>query len=56
MLRLGLAYDHSNARSHWQLMPMLQYSLNNVVQRGDPDIRMLQLGLQFRYYFKALGH
>lgn len=54
MLRLGFAYDHFGKTSHWQLMPTMQYSMTNVIQNGNTDIRMLQLGLQFRYYFKEL--
>ena len=50
-LRLGLTYNHAAAKYHWQVSPFFQYGLTNVVESGDPDIRMSLLGLQFRYYF-----
>jgi len=38
----------------WQLSPFLQYSMRTVVESGERDIRMMHLGLQFRYYFRSL--
>lgn len=55
MLRLGLAYNHDGTKSHWQLSPIAQYSMNSVIQSGSPDIRMLHLGLHFRYFFLKLS-
>lgn len=55
MLRLGLAYNHDGTKSHWQLSPLAQYSMNSVIQSGSPDIRMLHLGLHFRYFFLKLS-
>ena len=38
----------------WQLSPFLQYSTKTVVESGERDLRMMHLGLQFRYYFRSL--
>jgi hypothetical protein len=53
-IRFGLTYDHTAAKYHWQLSPFVQYSTKTVVESGERDLRMMHLGLQFRYYFRNL--
>jgi hypothetical protein len=52
--RLGLTYENTQKKYHWQLSPFMQYGLNSMVKTGNPDIHMLHFGLQTRYYFKRL--
>jgi hypothetical protein len=53
-LRFSLMYEHTGKTNHWQVSPFLQYGLSAIVKQGQPDILMLHLGMQFRYYFKRL--
>jgi hypothetical protein len=53
-LRFGLMYENAQKSFHWQLSPFLQYGLTNVYRSGNRDVRLLQFGLQGRYYFKKL--
>ncbi|MGB4772002.1 MAG: hypothetical protein WBP58_11105 [Chitinophagaceae bacterium] len=52
--QLGITYNHSGAKQHWQLRPYLQYGLQSVSKSGEPDVNLFQWGLQWRYYFKKL--
>lgn len=52
--QLGITYNHSGAKQHWQLRPYLQYGLNSVSKSGEPDVNLFQWGLQWSYYFKKL--
>ncbi len=52
--RLGLTYENTQKKYHWQLSPFIQYGLNSMVKSGSPDIHLLHLGVQTRYYFKRI--
>ena len=52
--QLGITYNHSGAKQHWQLRPYMQYGLNAVTSSGEPNVNLFQWGLQWRYYFKKL--
>jgi len=53
-LRLGLMYENAQKNFHWQLSPFVQYGLTNMSAAGNPDVHLLQFGLQGRYYFKKI--
>lgn len=53
-LRFGITYNHAAAKYHWQLAPFMQYGLNSVIESGTPDLRMMHIGLQFRYFLFKL--
>ena len=52
--QLGITYNHSGAKQHWQLRPYMQYGINSVTTSGEPNVNLFQWGLQWRYYFKKL--
>ena len=52
-LRLGLLYNH-NARLHWQIQPIFQYSLAGVYPSGTSDNPVLvNLQLQYRLFLQG---
>jgi hypothetical protein len=52
--QLGITYNHSGIKQHWQLRPYMQYGINSVTTSGEPNVNLFQWGLQWRYYFKKL--
>ena len=55
-LRLGLLYDHTKA-VHWQVQPLLQYSMLPVYKNGSSDdMQLTNLQLQFNLFFQGSKH
>ena len=54
--RLGLLYDHTKA-VHWQVQPLLQYSMLPVYKNGSSDdMQLTNLQLQFNLFFQGSKH
>jgi len=52
-LRLGLLYNH-NARLHWQVQPIFQYTLVSVYPSGPSDNpALVNLQLQYRLFLQG---
>jgi hypothetical protein len=55
-LRLGLLYDHTKSM-HWQVQPLLQYSMLPVYKNGNnDDMQMTNFQLQFNLFFQGSKH